>query len=117
MGFICFKQQHYRPAAELFQKALDNLDGRLRDPTMAPDQKGYAEKKAEILYYLGLCDYRVGGNEGLVSAKQRWKEGCAEIYKAVLRYTKRGALNTPAERAKGSTGGTIAYALAQRLTQ
>jgi tetratricopeptide (TPR) repeat protein len=82
MAFIRFKQQQYGPASDLFNRALASLDGRLNDAAIAPDRKGYAERKAEILYYMGVCDFRMGGHDALPHAKQRWKDAYAEILNA-----------------------------------
>jgi tetratricopeptide (TPR) repeat protein len=73
IGFIRLKQRSYNSAAQYLQKALSSLDDRWSDPASAPDSKGYAERKAEILYHLGLCEYLRRTDQDLSTAIEWWR--------------------------------------------
>jgi len=80
MGIIKLQQKQYRAALKMFQEAISHLERRNRDTDNAPDPKGYAERKAEILYHTGLCYYAI--RSGFDKAVQCWKEGASEIERA-----------------------------------
>ena len=80
LGFILMQQKQYSAAKRFFNQAQDNLDK--RKGTTAPDLKGYAERKAEILYHLGLCEYRSRRQDGLKAAVTKWKEALDTIQNA-----------------------------------
>ncbi len=82
LGFIQMQQKEYAAAKRFLKQAQENLNKRKGEQTDAPDLKGYAERKAEILYHLGLCEYRSRGQDGLKTAVGKWKEALQTIQDA-----------------------------------
>ncbi len=82
LGFIRMQQKQYAAAKRYLNQAQESLNKRKGKHTDAPDLKGYAERKAEILYHLGLCEYQSRRQDGLKTALEKWKEALQTIAEA-----------------------------------
>lgn len=82
MGFIRLQQGRYREAHTYLTEAMSALEDRMADPEARPDGKGYAERKAELLYHIGLCLYQNEEEGSLEKAVGFWVKAREAIYKA-----------------------------------
>lgn len=77
LGFIKLRQNQWGPALTHLRHAMAALDHRKGDSGL--DEKGYAEKKSELLFHMGLCEYH---ENGLTTAIVSWQKAVNTITEA-----------------------------------
>jgi tetratricopeptide (TPR) repeat protein len=72
MGVIKLKLKSWDEARAYFRRALGLLEKRQQTDPVSIDAKGFAERKAEILFHWGLCD--LGHSGRWDGAQRRWRD-------------------------------------------
>lgn len=78
-GFVRLQQGRVHDARKLLYEALKSLENRNKNQTVSIDAKGYAERKAELLFHIGRCMLfkDLGGRLG--DAKKKWERAISVI--------------------------------------
>ena len=61
---------------------MRSLRSRGKDGLVAPDKKGYAERRAELLFHMGCCKYESTTLGGPKKAVENWREAKKAIVDA-----------------------------------